>query len=270
LTSAVTAAQTTLPVGDLSKLPVPGSAGIYGLGSWPTPLYLRLGTEYVSYTGTTGTTGLGSVTGVVRGINSTAAPHALATPVEVARPNHAIQVILGRPISKGLLISNIDGQFDARPALTIGANNMGQPTDPGNRLTMHMNGNVETLGTISTPHLVGFGAAPGVAAGAGAGVASGGSVTLNGSDLGGSITVATGSAPAAAQPIATVTFAQPYAGLPASVLFAPANFAAASLALAARPWVDAAQVSPSGFVVRAGTTPLAASTGYQFYYGVIG
>lgn len=150
LTSAVDAVTTTLPVNLMERIPNPGSAGIYAPGSWPTPLYLKLDNEYVSYTGKSAATGPGNPTGVVRGVaGTTAAAHAISIGVETAHPNHALNVVLARPISKGIIIEPVDGLFNTRPALAVGTRAIGQLADANLTFTLLMNGNFTSVGTAT-------------------------------------------------------------------------------------------------------------------------
>lgn len=158
LTGAVTNSQTTLPVADLAKIPQPGAAGIHGPGAWPSPLYLDIDGEYVSYTNLSASSGPGNVTGVVRGINSTAATHSSGAVVKIRNANHAAYLEVVFPISKGMLIEPYDGLFDTRQAFAIGTHLTGSPADVGRTLVMLMNGNLSTVGTVQAASLVATGA----------------------------------------------------------------------------------------------------------------
>lgn len=116
--------------------------------------------------------------------------------------------------------------------------------------------------------LVGSGSVPTAAAGTGAG--TGPTITVAGNSISGTITVLTGSAPAASNAtIATISFpaafdAAPYASI------SPANAAAAALSGATACFVDSASAAVGSFVMKAGSSALAATTSYIFSYRVIG
>ncbi|MDE1971427.1 MAG: hypothetical protein KGI50_07680 [Patescibacteria group bacterium] len=106
--------------------------------------------------------------------------------------------------------------------------------------------------------------APQIAAGTGAGTSP--TVSIVGSDVAGLITVTTGSLPATSAVIATVTFGSAYKtnSFPDLV---PANAATQAL-------VASAQAYPVGstanFTLNTGSTGLAATTTYKWYYQVSG
>jgi hypothetical protein len=294
LSGAIDASVTTIGLSQLLGFPPPGGATVYPAGApatWPTPLYARIDAEVISYTGLShdpGVSGPGNLLSCVRGVNSTAAAHAAGAAVVFICASNAILLRLENPISKGIVVVPSDGvSFDGRPALSVGINNHGQPQELSARLVIRMNGAIESSTTISAttsistaqlnaananvtgrlelPHIVGSGAAPSIAAGAGAG--TGPTVQINGSDTAGHITVTTGTTPGTNAVICTVTFGLAFTAAPRSVILTPANAAAKLLTGAGQVWVDAAaDRATTSFSVRSGATALTASTAYQFYY----
>lgn len=95
----------------------------------------------------------------------------------------------------------------------------------------------------------------------GAGAGSGATATISGNDFSGTITVATGTSPAAGI-LATVTFANAYGAAP-QVFIEAMSAAGATLAT----YISAA--STTGFALSTGSVP-AASTGYTLQYYVMG
>jgi hypothetical protein len=113
--------------------------------------------------------------------------------------------------------------------------------------------------------LVGAGT-PTIAAGSGAG--TGPTVSISGTDRSGSITVTTGTSPAASAVIATVTFGQPFGVAPSGVLISSANAATAALSAAGIAWGDT--LTTTTWALNSGSSALAASTTYKWYYRVEG
>jgi hypothetical protein len=110
---------------------------------------------------------------------------------------------------------------------------------------------------------------PTIAAGAGAGTSP--TVSLvNGSDQAGLINVTTGTSPTASSVVATITFGLPFVLVPRSVILTPANAATAALSGAGQVWANSAGLTTALFTLNAGTTPLAASTAYAWWYQVMG
>jgi hypothetical protein len=123
---------------------------------------------------------------------------------------------------------------------------------------------VDTAGHLSTI----LGVAPGLAAGPGAGGA-GVSVSVTGSDTVGTIFVTTGAAPTASAIVVTLTYATAWAFNP-RVLVVPSN--RLTRALTGAQIVDCDQATDSttaSFVLRSGTTGLAAATTYAWNYLVM-
>jgi hypothetical protein len=127
---------------------------------------------------------------------------------------------------------------------------------------------VEANGDVTVlAHLCASGSAPTSAAGTGAG--TGPTITVTGNDVAGKITVLTGTAPAAANAIvSTLTATKTWTTAPIVVL-TPGNAAAAALAGATAPFVDAASTTTTVFVLKAGATALAAATTYVWLYHAI-
>lgn len=115
--------------------------------------------------------------------------------------------------------------------------------------------------------LVGVGT-PTIAAGTGAGTAP--TVVIVGSDRAGLITVTTGTTPATSATVATVTFGRPFGAAPAAVLLTPAGSVSAALSGNAAVYVDSAATTTTAFVLKVGSTALAASTAHKWHYRVEG
>jgi hypothetical protein len=117
-------------------------------------------------------------------------------------------------------------------------------------------------------HLLLASGTPTIAAGTGAGTSP--TVSISGSDQAGVITIVSGTLPASASTVATVTFAATFASAPRAVSLTPANSTAALLSGATMVYSDAANVSPTGFAITAGTSGLTGALTYKFNYVVIG
>lgn len=137
-----------------------------------------------------------------------------------------------------------------------------QPT--GDVATALQNLGLVASATISASRIVGAGTAPGIAAGAGAGTSP--TISLTGHDVGGQISVTTGTLPTLSSTIFTVTFNTAYAAAP-YVTFSPANANAAGLSGLTMVYVTATTTT---FVFTAGTTALTAATQYIWNYSTIG
>lgn len=116
-------------------------------------------------------------------------------------------------------------------------------------------------------HLVGGTPAPTIAAGAGAG--TGPTVTVTGTDLGGYITVTTGTLPTLSAVVATITFNTAYTTAPRVVQITPAGPNAALLSGVNMVYVDQSNITTTTFPLTAGTTALTATTTYKWYYTII-
>lgn len=119
-------------------------------------------------------------------------------------------------------------------------------------------------------HVIGGGTAPTVAAtGTGAGTSPTLSIVAGGHDLGGQISILTGTSPGTSTTVATVSFgAGAYPSAPAAVILTPANAAAAALTGGAAVYVSS--TTTGGFVLSVGSTGLTASTQYLWNFAVIG
>jgi hypothetical protein len=117
-------------------------------------------------------------------------------------------------------------------------------------------------------HHVTGGAAPTLTAGAGAGTTP--TVSVSGTDTNGVISVTTGTTPGTSATVATITFAAAFAATPKSIFLTPANSGAAALSGDRAVWADAGNLSVNGFTLNVGTSALAASTTYKWYYHVLG
>lgn len=98
---------------------------------------------------------------------------------------------------------------------------------------------------------------------------TGPSYTIDGSDVAGFISITTGTAPAGSATVFTLNYASTFpAKTPYPVLF-PANAAAAALSGTGAVYFDDATADQSGVLLKVGSTALAASTTYQWYYQII-
>jgi len=117
---------------------------------------------------------------------------------------------------------------------------------------------------LTVAHIIGGSAAPGIAAGAGAG--TGPTVGLsNATDLSGIVDVTTGTLPTAAAVVATITFASAY-GVAPNIQLTPHNAATALLSGATMVFVTS---STTTFVINAGATGLTGATAFSWYYSVL-
>ena len=130
------------------------------------------------------------------------------------------------------------------------------------------NGDSRFDGTrVKLKHLTGIGTAPTIAFGTGAGTGPSGSVV--GTDLGGNLTITTGTTPTASATVATVTFNVTYSAAPRAILLLPANTATSALSGVAMAYIPQASIAAGSFPIVSGSTALPASTALQFYYIVI-
>lgn len=119
--------------------------------------------------------------------------------------------------------------------------------------------------TISTTHLSGLGASPGIAGGTGAG--TGPTVSISGSDLAGFITVVAGTTPTASATIATITFSVPYTSAPRCIMIRPAN--SLTSALGGGEYADQASITTNLFIFAIQGVTLSAGQTYKWFYNVI-
>lgn len=120
-------------------------------------------------------------------------------------------------------------------------------------------------------HIRATGAAPTVTAGAASGFSgsgTGGSGSVSGADSRGKITLTTGTSCVGSASVLRVNFNVSYGLGVGAVLLAPANAAAAARSGAGQVYVDATAVG--NFTMASGSTALADSTTYEWWYWVIG
>ncbi len=145
-------------------------------------------------------------------------------------------------------------------AMDLGIYTQAAGAAPALRATFNASG-------IATIHLQGSSATPAIAAGAGAGTSP--TVVVAGSDMGGYITITTGTLPTLSAIVATITFNVAYTSAPRLINLTPANDNAALLSGASMVFVDQGGVTTTTFAITAGATALIAATVYKFYYSVI-
>lgn len=114
--------------------------------------------------------------------------------------------------------------------------------------------------------VVGVGS-PTIAAGTGAGTSP--TVTVTGNDRAGLISVATGTAPAASAVVATITSSTASGAAPKAVILTPAGPNAATLSGNGAVYLDSASTTAAHFVLKVGSSALAASTTYLWHYQVV-
>lgn len=126
---------------------------------------------------------------------------------------------------------------------------------------------------ISTLHLIGNSGTPTIAAGSGAGTSP--TLSVTGTDLGGTISITTGTSPGGAGSyIATITFNTAYSLPPRAVIIMPSSPNAAALTGSnAQPFVPGLgstnEPTTTTFTIQANGTGLTASTTYTWSYMVI-
>lgn len=113
-------------------------------------------------------------------------------------------------------------------------------------------------------HLVGYGTAPTIAVGAGGG--TGATASIVGTDVGGEITLNTGTTPSTGATAVTVTFHRAFGSAP-FVSLSPANANAALLSGVTAVYITATTTT---FVITTGSTGLTGSVTYKWNFGVIG
>ncbi|GEM_PF-2262545 len=130
------------------------------------------------------------------------------------------------------------------------------------------NNALQVAGTVAANHVKGLGSAPTIVAstGAGTGGLTAPTVTVNGTDTAGTITLTTGNGVLSlGATVFTLTFATPYSTAP-NVIFSPANAVTAALSGATGVFVNST-TSTFGFI--SGTAALTTLTTYQWTYEVI-
>lgn len=111
------------------------------------------------------------------------------------------------------------------------------------------------------------GSAPSSSTGTGAG--TGPSLTIDGNAIAGAIILTTGTSPATSSKIVELTLPSACANYPVPIV-TPANAAAAALSVASAPFVDDSLMTSTKWTLKSGSTALAASTDYIWYYAIKG
>lgn len=136
--------------------------------------------------------------------------------------------------------------------------------------TWSVSNTLSTTYPFTAPHLIGNSTAPTKAAGVCAGTTP--TITLDGgaSDMSGLLTVTTGTSPQAASGIlVTLTFASAYGTAP-HVVLTPASQSAAQLSTGSTgQWPYVTTTTTTLVISKGGSTALAASTAYAWYYTVM-
>lgn len=141
--------------------------------------------------------------------------------------------------------------------------NGGTFTDAGYKLDVTGTGRYTS--DVTMRHLIGGSSTPTIAAGVGAGTSP--TVSLSGTDMGGAITITTGTSPTAASIIATITFNATYSATPKTIIIKAANLNSYNNGVdLVYIDLDSSDITASIFRLR-GT--LAASTTYKFFYQII-
>ena len=116
---------------------------------------------------------------------------------------------------------------------------------------------------ISLKHLKGNSSSPSIAAGAGAGTTP--TVSINGTDLSGEITVTTGTSPSSVSVLCTITFATSFTSAP-FIVFSPANQLTAQLVANSGIYVNS---GTSSFTLNTNSVALSAGSTFKWNYTVI-
>lgn len=122
--------------------------------------------------------------------------------------------------------------------------------------------------TFGVNHIKGTTSAPTIAAGVGAG-SSPPTPTINGTDVGGYISLTTGTIPTGSATVATITFNQAYASSPRCIILSGANSTTSALSGVTMVCVPQGSITTTTFIITSGATGLAAATAYQWYYYII-
>ena len=102
---------------------------------------------------------------------------------------------------------------------------------------------------------------------AGAGAGTGPTISVTGNNLGGQISVLTGSGPTASSVVATVVFNGSYVTGPVSVVLSPGNANTAALTGAGKVYVGT--FGATNFTITVGSSALSATTQYLWNYAVV-
>jgi hypothetical protein len=122
-------------------------------------------------------------------------------------------------------------------------------------------------GEFQVYRIAGTGTNPTIGAGTGAGTSP--TVSITGKDLGGYISVTTGTVPSLSATVATISFGNSRTAKPRSIVLTPANAAAAALSGVNMVYVSESNISTTSFLILSGTTALTGSTQYKWFYQVI-
>jgi hypothetical protein len=183
--------------------------------------------------------------------------------------NYSLSLAPGGAASVGYIFADVSrGQLHVRPIL---ATTVGQRIQAAASQTADLFQAFDSAGAVkyfaldSKGRPVTGGTTPTFAAGTGAGTTP--TITISGNDQRGLITITTGTTPTASADVATITFANTWGAVP-KVMLTPAGANAAALTAAGAVYVDSANTTGTLFKLSVGSTALAASTVYKFYYDV--
>lgn len=129
-----------------------------------------------------------------------------------------------------------------------------------------LNANLDTIDVLFSGHTRLGSGTPTIAAGTGAG--TGPTVAVTGNDNAGVITVTTGTTPTASATVATITFGTAFGVVPRAAPTFEANAAAAALSGTGKVYSDQASLTATAFQIKVGSTALAASTQYKWWFRV--
>jgi hypothetical protein len=128
------------------------------------------------------------------------------------------------------------------------------------------NGNLlQVAGNVSAKQIIGSSSAPTVSAGTGAGTAA--IVAISGTNLGGIITITTGTSPIASATVITITYSGSGYNLESYPIISPANSYASALSGNSQVYVAG---SATTFIIVSGSSPLLSSTQYIWNYLITG
>lgn len=180
-----------------------------------------------------------------------------------ARQTGTLATIIGNPVLNVLRDLTLN-TYDATGAL-IKANDTALSSAP---LLQLQRNSVDQFSIDKVGHLICPGTAPGIVGGLGAGTSP--TVSISGSDVGGTISITTGSGPSGTATVATITFNTAYGATPRSVIITPAGPNSAALSGSGMVYEDSASRLPASFVLKVGSSALAGTTLYLFNYYVVG
>lgn len=143
-----------------------------------------------------------------------------------------------------------------------------QKVDDGDRdwNNLAMRFNADRADTLFGGHVRTGSGTPTIVAGTGAG--TGPTVAVSGNDNAGVITVTTGTTPTASATVATITFGTAFAVVPRAVILADAAANSAALSGTGKVYADQATLAVGSFQIKVGSTALAASTQYRWWFRV--